>query len=431
MVFNCIISILIWGVCAISLVRMLDKSGLGLSDGKIKRIICRESVYSGEKIGKNECAWVMLFAFAYRIVIYVVAAILLSAFVTEGELSFDTYLAAWQKWDASHYIRIADSWYTYTENGKSLMLVFFPLYSVFVKLFSLIFVDIRLAALVVSTVCYSIACGYIYALVMMDYNRSIARSAVIFMSVFPFSFFFGGMMTESIFILMTSMTFYYIRRREWLCVALCGILSALSRMIGVVMILPAAVEWCEENKPFLLIKERKWHKLWSAVWKKGLPIALILLGTGIYLLINYKTTGNAFQFMQYQREHWYHENCYFADTVADIFRRAFSGEEDMMLRLSIWIPSTVIFALYTGLLVYSARRHKSMYVLYMIAYFVINTSVTWLISAPRYMSAAMPVFIVLAEATERCRWSRYIIYTVFFAFMLLYMVWFFMGRQIM
>lgn len=431
MILNWIISILVWGAVAISLIRMLNNSGLEIPDGKVKNVFCAESRCSGEAVSARECVKVGIYALLYRIIVYIIAIPILNIFVNGSAISFDGYLSAWQKWDASHYIRIAESWYSYTENGKNLMLVFFPMYSVFIKIFSFIFVDTRLSALVLSTVCYSVACGYIYALVSMDYNKSIAKATLIFLSVFPFSFFFGGIMTESIFLLMTSMTFYYIRKCEWRCVMLCGILSALSRMIGVIMLLPAAVEWCEEYKPFRLIKENKWKELSDCIFKKGLFIVLILIGTGIYLLINYQTTGNAFQFMEYQREHWYHENCYFASTITDIFQKAFSDSEDMMLRLSIWIPSACIFVMCTGLLVYSAFRHKSMYVLYFVAYLVINTSVTWLISAPRYMSVALPMFIILAELTERQRRSRYVIYAVFFALMLVYLTWYFMGRQIM
>ncbi len=342
--------------------------------------------------------------------------------------SFDDYLATWQKWDATCYIRIAENGYSYTEEGKNLMLVFFPLYSFAVGILRYILIDTRLAALVVSTLCYSVACGYIYALVSEDYNKSIARASVVLISISPFSFFFGAMMTESIFLMTTAMTFYYIRRHKWKLVALTGTLAALSRMIGVIMILPAAVEWCETYKPFELIKERKWKQLGKAIVNSGLYIPVIILGTCIYLMINFCVTGNAFIFMEYQKTHWYHENCYFAETVVELFRNALSGSK---LCISIWIPSAVILAVYIGLLVYSARRHKNMYILYMTAYLVINTSVTWLISAPRYMSAALPAFIVLAEMTERKKLVRYALYVLFAVGMFVYLTLYLMGKDVM
>lgn len=433
MVFYCIISVLVWGATLFSVLRMCNNSGLALPDGRIRAFICaKDNMYLGERVSTKKCKKVALYAFLYRIFIYAAAIPIIYMYIyNRTGFSLDDYLATWQKWDATCYIRIAENGYSYTEEGENLMLVFFPLYSFAVGILRYILTDTRIAALLVSTLCYSVACGYIYALVSEDYNKSIARASVVLLSVSPFSFFFGSMMTESTFLMTTAMTFYYIRRHNWKLVAIVGTLAALSRMIGVIMILPAAVEWCETYKPFGLIKEKKWKELGDVIVHSGLYIAAIALGTFVYLMINFYVTGNAFIFMQYQREHWYHENCYFAKTVVDILKNALFGVNYEHLRISIWIPSAVIIVGYIILLVYSVRRHKNMYILYMTAYLVINTSVTWLISAPRYMSAALPAFIVLAEMTEKIKAVRYVLYALFIVGMFAYLTLYLMGKNIM
>lgn len=431
MVLNIIISILVWSAVGIGVVKLLNNSGLVLPDNGIKKILFNEVCYDNQAASFKECRKVALLALAYRIFIYLLAVPIMIIFIKKSAVSFDDYLSIWQKWDATNYIRIAESGYSYVEDGKHLTLVFFPLYSIIMRIFNIIFGDMRLTGLIVSTLCYSTACGYIYALTSLEYNKSIAKWTVIFLSVFSFSFFFGGIMSESTFLLMTTMTFYYIKTHQWGKVAIFGALSAMSRLIGAAAALPAAIEWCEEYKPFKLIKEKEWRKIGELILKKGIFIVAILSGTLVYLAMNYITTGNAFQFMEYQKTNWYHENCYFANTVVSILKNAVDVNIDIMLRMSIWLPSAVILVLATALLVYSAFRHKAKYVLYFAAYLIINTSVTWLISLPRYMSALFPMFIILSEFTEKHKWLRYIIFTVFFELMILYLVWYFMGRQIL
>lgn len=433
LVAQIIISILVWGMIGIALLRTLGYGGLKItSNNKLVNWLYEDkSISQNEDVSFKEGSMIVLKAFIFRIIIYIISILIMILFIDNFKLSLNEFLSQWQKWDAHHYINIAKGGYKYyVENGDYVTLAFFPLYPSMMRILYSICRDYRLAALLVSSICYSIMCYYVYALVALDYGKAVAKKVVIYISIFPFAFFYGGMMTESIFMLMTVATFYYIRKHEWLKVGLFGALCAFSRMIGVIMILPAAFEWCETYKPFKLLKNKNWKELRKCF--SYVPLVLItLVGTLGYLYINYKNTGGWFTFLEYQQKYWNHENCYFTKTLIDIFKYVFNPNTGPALKGAIWIPEAIIFTATIAALIYGVRKHKGMYTVYLAAYMVINCSVTWLISGGRYMSAALPLFIILGDFTERHKEADKWIKVIFLVLFGIYFTGYLLNKQIM
>ena len=61
----------------------------------------------------------------------------------------------------------------------------------------------------------------------------------------------------------------------------------------------------------------------------------------------------------------------------------------------------LLFAAFFPLLWYARKRFRSMYTLYAFAYLVLNYSLSWLLSAGRYLSCALPFFLFAAALTEK------------------------------
>lgn len=410
LIINIIFSIIILGSAAFSLYKIFAykaESGINEKEGRL----------SGVSIA--------LAAFAFRIIIYVISA--LFAADIDGGLSADSFLERWVRWDASNYIRIAEGWYTgYTENGDYLTLVFFPLYSIIARALNFIIPDIRAALMITSSAAYAVGCIYMYELVCIDYGRKTALNSVISISLFPFAFFFGAIMTEGVFFMTAAMTFYYIRKHNWLAAGICGAFCAFSRMIGVFMVVPAFVEWADCYKPFTARRKEFWGLL-----IRVLPVLFAFVGIAAYLFINYSVTGDAFKFMEYQKEYWNHTNCYFGNTISDIFEYALNPDTREMLRISIWIPEMVIFTVSAIALIYCSYYMRSMYSLYLAGYIIINCSVTWLISGARYMSAAIPMFIVFGHIARKNRIAAAAMHGISFALMLWYLYRYLANMQIM
>ena len=67
------------------------------------------------------------------------------------------------------------------------------------------------------------------------------------------------------------------------------------------------------------------------------------------------------------------------------------------------MPTLVLFPVFFGVLLAVNRRCRSMYTLYAFATLVLDYSLSWLLSAGRYLSCAVPFFLFAAVLTQRHR----------------------------
>ena len=216
------------------------------------------------------------------------------------------------------------------------------------RIVNIIFRDLRVSGLLTSFALYSGACCFLYKLFSIDYSKSVAVRAIVYMSVFPHALFFGTLMNESMLLFTSAATLYYIRKHKWHLVGIWGAAAALSRMLGILLAIPAAVEWLEHYKIFEKLKNKDIKTVWQLFYSKGLWIFLMLLGTGIYLFCNYKVTGDCFKFLEYQRTIWGHGSAYFGTGINSIVSKLNSGTDKDMLA-SVWIPSLAAIIFVTAI----------------------------------------------------------------------------------
>ncbi len=69
-----------------------------------------------------------------------------------------------------------------------------------------------------------------------------ARRTVLYTAVFPTALFFVAPYSESLFLLLSVLVFWWARSRRWELAGLAGALAALTRNVGVLLALPIAVE---------------------------------------------------------------------------------------------------------------------------------------------------------------------------------------------
>lgn len=341
-------------------------------------------------------------ALAFRLITYFLSFLILRTLIyPENQFDLSIILRDWVRWDANNYIRIATVGYDgYYENGMATTLVFFPLYSWIMKLFNLFIPSIAACGLIVSTLCYSLGCVFLYALVCEDYGKSIAKRTVILISVFPFSFFFGAIMPESTFLLTGCACMYFARKRHFVLSGIFGALASLSRMQGLLLAVFFVAEWINAYKPFTLLKGKEYKTLCKHIFSKLSPVLIMPVGTLIYLYQNYAVTGDAFKFLEYQERVWGQHAQYFGQTVADNFRNLTTTLWSETQSVCIWLPQFVLFFLCTATLVYGLRRHRSGYILFLVLYLIMNYTPSLLLSGGRYMCVAFPMFIILGDFFE-------------------------------
>lgn len=421
---------LIWLSVAVIGIRVVTTSGNFTCNNALAKFICKDnSLKSTFDVTNKETAGVIGIAFLFRVIVFIISAFAIFL-VRDGEFSFSQWINSYLQWDAHNYHRIAQGGYTFhTENGAYTTLAFFPLYPWLIRVVNVFINNYIISGILLSGLLYAGACAFMYKLLALDYNKSTAIRAIVYISVFPHSLFFGVMMNESMLFITSVATLYYIRKHNWPMVGIMGALAALSRMAGLLLAIPAAVEWLEHYKIFEKLRHKKIGEVWNLFYSKGLWIFLMLLGTGIYLFCNYRTTGEWFKFLEYQKTIWHHEAAYFGTGISLMENRVIS-ERGFQL-FALWLPQliSVIFTVATFL--YGLRKTCNMYSVFLVATIILNTGFDWVISAARYMTCAIPAFIILADFGERHKWAEHLITaTMAIAFGVFYVAYF-MSRQIL
>ena len=360
---------------------------------------------------KKECLKIFNSVLLFRIFIIIVSIIVYYIFINnDGVFSIKSAIDNWIKWDALHYLRIANGYSSYIENGMYPTLVFFPLYPFFIAVFKLLFNEV-VAGLIVSNLFSSLACVYIYKLVSMDYAKKTALITILIINIFPFAFFFSSIMSESTFLLFSAMTLYYIRKHKWIIAGIFGFLCALSRSLGVFIIIPAIVELVEEYK---LIKNINNIKYIIKIIKKMLPLLLIPLGFGIYLYCNYHVTGDWFYFLKMQREIWYQVFTPFYKIFIVSYDTINSFDTNFILCISI--RQLFVIVLSYLVLLFNVKNNRTMYTIWLLVNIIVNTSMSWPLSVCRYFTCTIPLFIFIANYLKKHRYLfvGYIIVSIIF-----------------
>lgn len=326
------------------------------------------------------------------------AAMLLS----DGGLTWEGAFQQLQRWDAAHYIHLIEEGYQgYTENGRHLFLVFFPGYVWAARLLRLVIPSTALAGTALSCLCYGGACCYLYRLAGEAYNGRVARDALLYMSLFPFSFFSGLVMTEGLFLLATTGACWYAWRGKWLAFGLFGALAALTRMTGLLVIAVGVIRLLEAYRPLEPPVGKSLGRCWKPLLLR-LPLTLLpAAGTLLYLLLNLWVDGDPFAFASHQ-EHW-HQGYLWISQVVEYIGRYLGDNLGSSFGWAVWAPALALFVVGLALLYWAALRkgHPAGLLAYGFCFFVATYSLSWLLSAGRYLSTCFVLFLFLAKLTQR------------------------------
>ena len=148
---------------------------------------------------------------------------------------------AFARHDSGWYFDIARKGYDASAavaGGRS-NIAFAPVYPMLMRYVGRLFGrapgDVYLAGIVVSWVSFVLAMVVLYRLAALDLPRRRAERAVLLTAIFPFSFFFGAVYTESTFLLFTLLVFYGFRTRRWVLGGVAGAVATATRVTGIMM----------------------------------------------------------------------------------------------------------------------------------------------------------------------------------------------------
>lgn len=294
------------------------------------------------------------------------------------------FLSMWYQWDANWYMSIIVDGYQWVAGDQS-NVAFFPLYPMAARgAGRLLGGDYLLGGLLLSSVFMVGGMVFLYRLVRDEYGEDTARRAVWLLAIFPTSMFFTTLYTESLFLMTSVAAFYYARRSRWALAGVWGMLAALTRVTGILLLLPLAWEYFSQ-KNFSLGKVRP-----AVLW-----LTLVPAGMLIYIGYLYVDFSEPLAFAETQAAGWGHE-----------FKfpwTSFGHDISFLLDQSeLWvIYELAATALLIALIVAGVRKLPGSYTLYMVMSLLLPLTGGTTKSMSRYLLVIFPLFILMALFSRR------------------------------
>ncbi len=207
------------------------------------------------------------------------------------------FLEMHARWDSAWYFNIAYEGYKFQQNQQS-NVNFFPLYPMLMKVGHevlkpitpdlILYYRFLLSGILISTVAFFLAIVLLYKLFLLDTDEKTSFLAIFLLLIFPTSYFFTAIYTESLFLLLAVSTFYFIRKNLFILAGLSGYFAALTRPVGILLLIPATIE--------LILARKKLSQ--KKIMLNLFSLTLIPLGLGTFAYYLNKTFGNPLVFIE-------------------------------------------------------------------------------------------------------------------------------------
>lgn len=300
----------------------------------------------------------------------------------------------WGRWDTLWYVEIAN--HGYTCYGST---AFMPLYPLLMRgLGTVLGGNMLAAALVISSIASYAACYLLYQLAQeLTGSSAIAKASVISLALFPTSFFLMAGYTEALFLALAIGSYLAARRGYWLVAGTLVALATLTRLQGIILLVPLGLE--------LWLIHRNDLRRWQSWFGLGIaPAALALYVMFIWLT---QSILPPWEPLSSTNSPWrLHYAWPWQGIAQDI--GALISQHDLSLIFSFKLldPLTaLLFALCT--IVAFRRLNVPLATFLAVMWFSSSIKVTadgYTTSISRYMLALFPAFIILGMVISR--WPR-------------------------
>lgn len=316
-------------------------------------------------------------------------------------------LTMWSNFDGLHFLSIAEFHYDYP--GKTDMsYAFFPVYPWLIRTLN-IFGSYIISGLFLSHLFFIAALFFLYRLVLLDEKPRIAKSTILLVLLFPTSVFFGSVYSESLFLLLAVLSFYFARKKYFLPACLAALLAATTRITGIFIWPAIAYEfWLAHGKSI-----RKSINP-SAIW-----LALPPLGLLSYMRFQLEKVGDPLFFAHIQSVFTGRSTDKLI-LVHQVFYRYFRMLFLTNPASSVYFTVVLEFlsaSLILGVLIFSIRRIRFSYWFFILLSFVLPSLSGTFMSVPRYTLVLFPMFIFLAKFFDRLhpylRYAYYVLCVIF------------------
>ncbi len=326
---------------------------------------------------------IILLFLIWRIGLFAVAAIASQVLPANFGKSFPYYeerliatglphfIWAFGNFDGVHYLGIAKDGYAYQFTQ-----VFFPLYPLLIRFVSLItFGNLIIAGLLVSNLAFLGAILLFYRLISENFDEKVGRWSVIFLLVFPTSYYFGAIYTEGLFFAITISFFYLLEKQKFWQAAIIGLFASATRLVGV--FLGASI----------LTKRQLKLAIVSLISSLGLVSYIVYLKIKFNSPLYFLTAQQIFG-----QERSTSEIVLLPQVLYRYIKILTTTTGQAWVNAAFELTST-IFAILMLILAY--KKVKPEWLTFSFLAIIIPTLTGTLISMPRYILVAFPIFVIL------------------------------------
>jgi hypothetical protein len=367
---------------------------------------------AGNPHGKREpAAWAfVLSVFVFSRGLFLLAGALAAAYLPGAEpagnpLEPPGTLNYWAHWDGAWYAEISTDGYAARDPAST---AFFPLYPLLVKVGAFLGGP-ALWGVAVSCAATLFALYFLYRIAEHLFDARVARASTLCFALFPTAFYMNAVYTEALFVALTTGAIWAAMvRRNLLLAGIFGAFATATRNVGVLILLPLLLEWFEHRREFGV---------------RGLAsLTLVPAGLVAYFAYLQARFGDALISARQQEEYWGRTVTDPATTMLNAFEAAGAGLPYLLdpARLlldraagpSLTASNTLnliffgLFVLLVGVSLLHLPPGFSLYALVGTLLPVLTPSPNFpLMSMPRFLLAAFPIFIALGLLLSRNRVS--------------------------
>lgn len=323
---------------------------------------------------------------------------------------------SWGNFDGVHYITIIKKGYLKVD----LIQAFFPGYPYLAKIANTGIQNAFISSFLVSNIAFIVFLYVWYRFISEEFSKKIAQISTAFILIFPTSFFFGALYTESLFMLCVITTFWATRKKKYWLVALAIAFASATRVTGI-LLLPAVfleIIWPKlqltTKKISLKQLYTKFLKGFSKLPNYFIPLSIVSLGSlGLffYMIYLYRNFDDSMYFFHVQSEFGGGVRQETLVSYPQVFYRYLKilfTLNPLDLKYFSYVQDFVVGTVGLLVLLYSATKTRLSYVVFSLLAFIVPTLTGTFSSMPRYILVCFPIFIVLALWAEQSRVFKYL-----------------------
>lgn len=282
-------------------------------------------------------------------------------------------------WDSGWYGSLVQFGYP---SELSPVYAFFPLFPFLVSTISNIGINFIVVGFVINLVATFFASLALYKLSREFLDDKYSLYSVLIFLAFPMSMFLFAFYTEAIFCALSFWAIYFARKQSWAYSAAFGALLTSTRLIGMLILVPIAIEYLRSKD--YNIKKVSWDLAW---------LFIIPLGLLSYMVFSKIRVGSYLSFLEaYKLGEWSYQvfNLNFVETIIkSIWQIKYSGEILVLIPVICWLLFLFIAISYRKKLPISYTA----YVLVYLIFIVLNSNMT---SVNRYVLPLFPIYVATA-----------------------------------